>query len=98
MFPCEKFAKEVLPSLRAEAVRELIKKGIKKSQIAKELGITKSAVTQYEKQVRGKKSNKVIKKYAKAIAENIKNKSKVRALLCKACTELRRNSHGCRKN
>lgn len=87
MFPCEKFSKKVLPSLRAETVRELVKRGVKKSKVAEMLDITKSAVTQYEKGSRGSNSNKIIKKYAKLIATRLENEKDIRDLLCEACVK-----------
>jgi len=87
MFPCEKFAKDILPSLRAETVKELIRRGVQKSIIAKQLNITKSAVTQYAKGVRGGSPSKVLKKYAKKIADRLETRKDVKDLLCKACTE-----------
>ncbi|HDQ59862.1 MAG TPA: XRE family transcriptional regulator [Candidatus Woesearchaeota archaeon] len=87
MFPCEKFAKNILPSLRAETVKELIQRGVQKSRIAEQLKITKSAVTQYSKGIRGGSSSKILKKYAKKIADRLEKGKDVRDLLCKACME-----------
>ena len=45
----------VIPAIRKEICRNLLKRGIKKSKIAEILGITKSAVTQYISSKRGGK-------------------------------------------
>jgi len=97
-FNCELFVKKILPNIRAESVRILIKRGMKKSDIAKTLGITKSAVTQYEKKIRGNSNDKRIKIYAKKIAENILKGKEYSKVLCEACVKLGGNESGCAKN
>ena len=97
-FQCEKFVKSTLPNLRAEVVRILVKKEMKKSEIAKRLNITKSAVTQYEKKIRGKNTNKKIELFAKRIAEKVRKSEDFSELLCDACMEIWGKNHGCKKN
>ena len=72
--PCEKIVTELIPSLRAQLVKQLLDDGLKQAEIARKLGITRGAVSQYVKNLRGKKkfSKKTlakIKRVAKAIEE-----------------------------
>ena len=51
---CELSSKVILPSIRRELVSELVKMGMKQKDVAKILGITPAAVTQYIKGKRAK--------------------------------------------
>jgi len=51
--PCEIIVWEVLPGIRAALAEEMIKKGLSQNEIAKMLGITQAAVSQYTSKKRG---------------------------------------------
>ncbi len=64
----------VLPAIRKELVKELLKKGVKKSKISQMLNITKASVSHYTKNDRGdnislNKMRKDIKKGAEKILD-----------------------------
>ena len=73
--PCELIVWYVIPTIRAELAKELIKLGLSQKEVSEKLGITQSAVSQYVKDKRGKgipvnkKVRKAIKELAKQIAE-----------------------------
>ncbi len=74
--PCELVVWYVLPHIRAELARELLKMGLSQVEISKKLGVTQAAVSQYLKQKRGSKVdfrsgiNSRIKDLAKTIASD----------------------------
>lgn len=51
--PCELVVWYVLPSIRSELTRELIKLGMSQKEVSKKLGITQAAVSQYVSKKRG---------------------------------------------
>ena len=53
--PCEIIVWNVLPSIRAALVEELVKSGISQKEVSKMLGITPAAVSQYVSKKRGHK-------------------------------------------
>ena len=52
--PCEVIVWYVIPTIRAELAKELVKMGMSQKEISARLGITQSAVSQYIKDKRGK--------------------------------------------
>ena len=52
--PCEVIVWYVIPTIRAELAKELVKMGMSQKDISERLGITQSAVSQYIKDKRGK--------------------------------------------
>jgi len=65
----------VLPAIRSQLAKALLKKGLKQTEVAKLMGATKAAVSQYVKQKRAsklkfnQKVNKAIEKGAAAITK-----------------------------
>jgi len=54
IIPCEVAVKSVIPAVRALLAKELIEKhGMKQNQVAEILGISQSAVSKYNRKVRG---------------------------------------------
>lgn len=52
--PCEIIVRTLIPSVRAAVTRELIEKhGLKQVEVAKLLGVTQAAVSQYVRRARG---------------------------------------------
>lgn len=90
--PCEKIVKDILPSLRAEIVKELDNVGMSQAEIGRVMGITRSSVNQYLKRVRGtkkldKKIGAAIKKLAREIVQQ--NKKLETCDVCNAITNKR---------
>ncbi|BAI60477.1 putative HTH-type transcriptional regulator [Methanocella paludicola SANAE] len=71
--PCELTVWYVIPTIRAELSKELIKLGLSQKEVSERLGITQSAVSQYVKDKRGKgvPVNKEVRKAIKALARDI---------------------------
>jgi predicted transcriptional regulator len=47
--PCELIVWYVIPTIRAELAKEMIKLGLSQKEVSERLGITQSAVSQYVK-------------------------------------------------
>jgi len=62
-----------IPAIRREFALEMLKNGIKKAEIAKKLGITKAAVSQYltKKRAQEMKFNKALKREIKKSVKRI---------------------------
>ena len=92
--PCEEALWYVLPQIRADLAREMIRNGSSQKEAAELLGLTPSAVSQYLHKKRGGKFktapgyNGYIKKAAREIKET-KNQADRCKLICKCCTETR---------
>jgi hypothetical protein len=91
--PCEIIVWNVLPSIRAALVEELVKSGISQKEVSKMLGITPAAVSQYVSKKRGHKIDlkddvkDEIKRLARdIIREGIDNPA---LKICKICMMLR---------
>ncbi len=74
--PCEVVVKEVLPAIRAMLVKELIERHrLSQVEVARKLGITQPAVSQYLRMLRGAGRGsallKNIEKYVRGLADDI---------------------------
>jgi len=71
--PCELIVWYVIPTIRAELAKELVKMGMSQKDISERLGITQSAVSQYIKDKRGKgiPVNKEVRKGIKLLAKQV---------------------------
>ncbi len=96
--PCELVSNVVLPSIRAWIVRESVKKGIKQKDVAKTLGLTDAAVSQYLKKKRAdigvsekelKQIKPLIDDITKRIVAGKLTDFDLMKLICKACISLR---------
>ncbi|MDN5358520.1 MAG: uncharacterized protein PWP76_363 [Candidatus Diapherotrites archaeon] len=85
--PCEVIFWQILPAVRRELARELVKRGLKQREVAEMLGLTPAALTQYLKGKRGKTE----------LPEWIKEKIRDYAgradciNLCDVCTDIRKD-------
>jgi predicted transcriptional regulator len=92
--PCEEALWYVLPQIRADLARELVKNGSSQKEVAELLGLTPSAVSQYLHKKRGGKFKTApgykgyLKKMAKEIKET-KSQDEISTLICKCCAESR---------
>jgi hypothetical protein len=90
---CEVVVSYLLPTIRSLIANELINKhNLSQIEVSKKLGITKAAVCQYKKGLRGRKAEKIlsnkkilneIKKLAKNIAENDYTSEQIHIKICK---------------
>ncbi|MCD6195722.1 MAG: helix-turn-helix domain-containing protein [Staphylothermus sp.] len=99
--PCEVIGKKILPLIRSYVARELIEKyKFTQIEVAKKLGITQAAVSQYLHHKRGAKSMKefkevipLIEEYSKKLAEKIVvnniSQREIIMEICKICATIR---------
>jgi predicted transcriptional regulator len=71
--PCELIVWYVIPTIRAELAKEMIKLGLSQKEVSERLGITQSAVSQYVKDKRGRgiPVNKQVRKGIRSLAKDI---------------------------
>jgi predicted transcriptional regulator len=71
--PCELIVWYVIPTIRAELAKEMVKLGLSQKEVSEKLGITQSAVSQYVKDKRGRgiPVNKQVRKAIKALAKDV---------------------------
>lgn len=102
---CELVSNIVIPSIRAWIAREAVKKGMKQKDVAKCLGLTRAAVSQYLKKKRANiKLGKRELNEIKPLINNITNKMisgkvtdfDLMKLICKVCISLRSSLILCR--
>jgi hypothetical protein len=98
--PCEIIIWYVLPSIRSELAKELVNWGLSQKEIAKRLGITQPAVSQYVREKRGRgiefKEDVMlaIRKLAKDLIDNgIDN---LILGVCEICAQVREDKTLCR--
>jgi uncharacterized protein len=88
----------IIPALRRELARELVNLGLRQKDVAKTLGITPSAISQYTKKKRAKDIvfPKAILDSIKMSAASIKHKpDSVRREIQKLCTKVRSSGTLC---
>ena len=92
--PCEHAMWYVLPRIRAELARLLIKRGLSQKEAAERLGITPAAVSQYLHKKRGENANlsaseqKTLEKAAGEL-EKAANEKTIARLICQCCKKIR---------
>lgn len=101
--PCEIIVSKVLPTIRSELAREMVKKHeLSQRQVAKKLGITESAVSQYLSKKRGHNIvlNNSIKKMirnlaAKKVKQDSDNLDTIKEI-CMICSFMRESKEICK--
>lgn len=104
--PCVIVATEVLPAVRALIARNLVlKHGLKRSEVARKLGLTPAAVSQYLKLKRGRegisllerseRAMKLIEEFSKSLSERDIDSSEEMKLVCRICDVLREDGIIC---
>jgi predicted transcriptional regulator len=97
---CEAVASKLLPTLRALIAKELIENyNMTQQQVAKKLGTTQSAISQYTRQLRGSKTEVIEKDKVvsneieifanKLVSDEVKNPSEVLECFCNICKTVR---------
>lgn len=89
--PCELIVWYVIPTIRAELSKELVRLGMSQKDVSGRLGITQSAVSQYIKDKRGKgiPLNKEVRKGIKNLAKEIVNEKSPQDVIpgiCMVCS------------
>ena len=95
---CELMVKKVLPAIRVAIVKELVKHHkLTQSEVAKRLGITQPAVSQYLNKIRGLNYKRVIRSLglsgfivdiSKKIANEEFENEKFSKIYCMVCSKL----------
>ncbi|MGQ9720350.1 MAG: transcriptional regulator [Candidatus Jordarchaeum sp.] len=99
--PCEIVIWYVLPSVRSELAKELVKLGLSQKEVANKLGISEAAVSHYVKGKRGKKidldkdTRNEVKKLASDMAFS-SDHSKLILKTCEICIKFRRSDLLCK--
>lgn len=92
--PCEKALWYVLPQIRVDLTKELVKSDMSQKEVADILGVTPSAVSQYIHKKRGGKVKmssdykKRIRKTAEEIMDST-SEEQTQKLICRCCTASR---------
>ena len=87
----------IIPAIRIEFIRILEKKNLSDAEIARKLGITKAAVSQYKHKKRGKKLNfpKSIESEIKKSAEAISKGKNANSEISKIIDEMKSSRYIC---
>ena len=105
LMPCEAIIKSFLPAIRAATAKKLSEHELSQAAIAKNLGITQAAVSnylsgKYAKHIKEIESNSEIQRTANRIAQMVaverKEKKHVVSKICLACDNFADSS--CRAN
>jgi predicted transcriptional regulator len=102
--PCEVATKSVIPALRAliaEQLRDQL--SLKQDDIARVLGISQSAISKYNRKVRGKAINvrdledvrSQINRIVRLVADGTCDRKMFLKLFCEMCTRVRRSGLMC---
>ncbi len=98
--PCVVVVRHILPAIRAMTARELVEEyGLKRIDVARRIGTTPAAVTQYLEEARGKmavsivysseKATGIISQIAEALAKSEASTYDVMVKTCEACRVIR---------
>jgi predicted transcriptional regulator len=97
--PCEKVVWDVLPAIRAAIAEELANCGLTQQEIARELDMAPSAVSQYLSKKRGYRIvfEDDVKESISQLALDIKEKrvTDIVPRVCRICTQLRAEGDRC---
>jgi hypothetical protein len=99
--PCEEISKDALPAIRAILVKDLTERhGLNQVEVARRLGITQPAVSQYLRSLRGaglakallKRSDlmRSIRKLSDAVASGKARGIRIAEMYCDICEILRK--------
>lgn len=98
--PCELIVWYVIPTIRAELAKEMIRLGLSQKDVSERLGITQSAVSQYVKDKRGRgipvnrQVRKAIKTLAREISDGTAGKDVIPGI-CAVCAIVKQSGSLC---
>ncbi|WP_342304558.1 helix-turn-helix domain-containing protein [Methanolobus sp. ZRKC5] len=97
--PCQTIVWDVLPAIRAAIAEELVNCGLSQQEVAKELDMAPSAVSQYLSKKRGYRIvfGEDIKKSIRVLAEDMKENrvDDLAERICSICRQLREDGQQC---
>ncbi|WP_407355743.1 transcriptional regulator [Methanolobus sp. WCC5] len=100
--PCQMIVWDVLPAIRAAIAEELVNCGLSQQEIARELDMAPSAVSQYLSKKRGYRIvfDEDVKQSIRALAEDMKagNVDDLAGRICRICKQLRSDEQQCIDN
>lgn len=91
---CELVVREVLPGVRALLAAELLKAGLTQTKAAAKLGVSQAAISQYRRELRGWRVQKItkdaammaeIQKFARKLTNTEADSVTIHVLLCDVC-------------
>jgi len=84
---CETIFWQIIPAIRREVAKTLVESGVKRADVAKRLGVSQAALTQY---LRGKRGKKDLPEWIKEkIREYVRRRNCVN--FCEICWEIRQD-------
>ncbi len=104
IIPCEVAVKSVIPAVKALIAKELLEKqNLKQNEVAEILGISQSAVSKYNRKVRGyviridnlKEIRPLIDDMTELISNGVYQRPEFLKLFCKICATIRKNNLMC---
>ena len=97
--PCQMIVWDVLPAIRAAIAEELVNCGLSQQEVAKELDMAPSAVSQYLSKKRGYRIvfDEDVKKSIRILAEDMEASrvDNLAARICDICHQLREDDQQC---
>ena len=93
--PCEIVVWYVIPTIRSELAKELLKLGMKQKEISEILDITQPAVSQYKSDKRGhgikfnEKTNELIRDLANGLADGTLSQRDLIPRTCDICRKIK---------
>ncbi|PTD94469.1 transcriptional regulator [archaeon SCG-AAA382B04] len=96
--PCESIVIDMLPSIRAVLAKKLKQKGKNQAEIAKIIGTSKAAVSQYVNNKRGTEfelNSKTVKKIDEVAQEIVEEDSDAKEKICEVCSFARERNLFC---
>ncbi|SFM91991.1 transcriptional regulator [Methanolobus profundi] len=97
--PCQKIVWDVLPAIRAAIAEELVNCGLSQQEVAKELDMAPSAVSQYLSKKRGYRIvfDDDVKNSIRILAEEMKDGTvdNLPGRICTICKKLRQDEQQC---
>ncbi|MEM2995679.1 MAG: helix-turn-helix domain-containing protein [Candidatus Bathyarchaeia archaeon] len=103
IIPCEIAVKSVIPAIKALMAKELVEKGLKQDEAAAVLGISQSAVSKYNRKVRGniiklddvKEIEPLIKKMVELLQSKTYQRQQFLEIFCQTCIVIRKTGIVC---
>jgi hypothetical protein len=95
---CEIVVREILPGVRALLAAELVKSGLTQAKTAAKLGVSQAAVSQYSRELRGWRVQKIakdpavtaeIQRFSRKLMESDSDAVTIHGLLCNVCRVVR---------
>jgi predicted transcriptional regulator len=100
--PCEMAVWYILPVVRRDLAKELIRQGLSQRKISEIFGVSEAAISQYVKGTRGKgmllgkKASSAVKDLAAEIAKKEMTQQKMAEKICNICMIAKKEESACK--